>query len=367
MSGPAPKTSIQAIKPYTPGKAKAAGFSQPVKLSANENALGSSPAARAAYLEAAASLNLYPDPTAAALREALAAKHGIEAWSIVFGNGSDELFSLACQAYLDAGDNIVQPQFAFAAWAIAARAAGGAVKSVPERDYTVDVDAMLTAVDARTRIVFIANPANPTGTCLPFGEIERLHAGLPPHVLLVLDGAYAEFGPGGPRFVGDLALARRAQNVLATRTFSKLHGLAALRIGWGCAAPGIAETLNRIRLPFNASTPAQMAACAALGDDGFVETSVAHAVTGRVELAAFLAGHGLRPIPSAANFVTAVVPEGAPLSAAALERGLAEQGVLARWLGSYAMPDAIRVTVGDAEGMRRFKRAFAQVMCSEAG
>lgn len=367
MTGPTPKSSIRAIRPYVPGKAKAAGFSRPLKLSANENALGSSPAARAAYLEAAASLNLYPDPNASALREALAAKHGLDAGRIVFGAGSDELFSLACQAYLNPGDNVVQPQFAFAAWAIAARAAGAEVKASPERDYVLDVDALLSAIDARTRIVFVANPANPTGTSVAFAEVRRLHAALPANVLLVLDGAYAEYGEGGPSFVDDLALAHGAGNVLVTRTFSKLYGLAALRIGWGYAAPDVAETLNRIRLPFNASTPAQMAALAALADDEFVAKSVAHAVAGRRQIAGFFEENGLRPIPSSANFVTAIAPAGASLSAAALERGLAEQGVLVRWLGSYGAPDAIRVTVGDADGMNRFMQAFAQLIGGEAG
>lgn len=366
MKGPEPKSSIRLISPYAPGKAKAAGFSRPVKLSANENALGSSPAARAAYLEAAASLNLYPDPNASALREALAAKHGLDPDRIVFGNGSDELFALACQAYLDPGDNIVQPQFAFAAWAIAARASGGDVRTAPEREYVLDVDALLSAVDARTRVVFVANPANPTGTSVPFAEIRRLHAALPARVLLVLDGAYAEYGEGGPNFADDLALAHDAENVLVTRTFSKLYGLAALRIGWGYAALDVAQTLNRIRLPFNVSTPAQAAALAALADEAFVATSVAHAVAGRARLAAFLAEHGLRPIPSTANFVTAIVPADARLSAAALERGLAERGVLVRWLGNYGAPDAIRVTVGDAEGVSCFKRALAQLMGGRA-
>ncbi|HRP10012.1 MAG TPA: aminotransferase class I/II-fold pyridoxal phosphate-dependent enzyme, partial [Terricaulis sp.] len=191
MSGPIAKPSIAAIHPYVAGKAKVEGFTAPIKLSANENALGCSPAARAAFLEGAASLHRYADPYVGALREALAAKHGLEPARIVFGAGSDEVFSLACQTYLNPGDAMVQPAYAFAAWAIAARAAGAEVISAPEQSYTINVDALLAAVTPRTRMLFVANPASPTGTRVPFSEIKRLHAGLPAHVLLVLDGAYA--------------------------------------------------------------------------------------------------------------------------------------------------------------------------------
>lgn len=361
MTGPAPKPSILAIRPYVPGKAKAVGFDRPLKLSANENALGCSPAARAAYVEAAASLNLYPDPNATALRDAIAARHDLDPARILFGTGSDELFSLACQAYVSPGDSIVQPHYAFAAWAIAARAAGGEVKSAPERNFTVDVDAMLAEVDARTRVVFVANPANPTGTSIPFSEIRRLHAGLPENVLLVLDGAYAEFARDLPGFADGLELARTAPNVLATRTFSKLYGLASLRLGWGYASREVADTLNRIRLPFNASTPAQAAALASLDDHAFVEASIKLADRGRPELSALFSEEGFEAIPSSANFVTLRVPKAHPLSARDIERGLAERGVLVRWLGNYDLPDALRVTVGDAPGMERFTQAFLDV------
>lgn len=358
MSVPIPKPSILDIKPYVPGKAKAAGFSAPIKLSANENALGCSPAARAAYLRAAAEIHRYPDPNATELREAIAAKYDLDPGRIIFGTGSDELFSLACQAYIGGGDNMVQPHYAFAAWAIAGRAAGGEVKSAPERNFHVDVDAMLAAVDARTKVVFVANPANPTGSCIPFAEIERLHAGLPEHVLLVLDGAYEEFALDVPGFAGGLALAHTAPNILVTRTFSKLHGLAALRIGWGYTSRGVADILNRIRLPFNASTPAQMAAVAALADDAFVSASLERAKEGRAELASFLEAQGLVPIESATNFVTAHATAGFTRSAAELERELAERGVLVRLLTNYDMPDALRVTVGGRHEMTRFYEAF---------
>jgi len=362
MSGPVPKPAIAAIKPYVAGKAKAEGYAQPIKLSANENALGASPAAQRAFAETAAHLHLYPDPGAVAVREALARKHGLDPARIILGTGSDEIFSMACQAYLNPGDVMVQPQFAFAAWAIAARAAGGEVISAPERDYTVDVDAMLAAVDARTRMVFVANPASPTGTCLPFAEIERLHAGLREDVLLVLDGAYAEFADDRADYADGLKLAETAPNVLATRTFSKLYGLAALRLGWGYASAPIIDTLNRIRLPFNASAPAQAAALAALEDEAFAASSLAHVARGRQQLSRFLAEIGLEPVPAAANFVTVRFAKHFPLTAAECDRRLAEQGILVRNLASYAMPDCLRITIGSDEHMAALRAALLRIV-----
>lgn len=359
MSGPVPKRSILEIEPYRAGRAAAPGVARPIKLSANENALGCSPAARAAYIEAADTLHLYSDPRANLLREALAARHGLDPARIVFGTGSDELFSMACQAYLAPGENIVQPQYAFAAWAIAARAVGGAVKSAPERDYTVDVDAMLAAVDAQTRILFVANPANPTGTCLPQSEIVRLHAGLPENVLLILDHAYAEFAEGEAR---ELWALSEAPNVLITRTFSKLYGLAALRVGWGYACAGVAGVLNRIRLPFNLSVPAQAAALAALDDDAFVQRSVNHAKEARAELSALFEGFGWRPLPSAANFVTVRIPEGARLSAAEIDAALTARGILVRGLSPYRMPDCLRVSAGNFDELRQLRDALHEIV-----
>jgi histidinol-phosphate aminotransferase len=356
MSGPRPRTSIEAIAPYVPGKAKAPGIANPIKLSANENALGTSPLALAAYRDAAAELHLYPDPGALALRDALARMHNLDPARIVFGTGSDELFSMACIAYLEPGDNIVQPAHGFAAWAIAARAVGGEVRNAPERNFTADVDAILSQVDTRTRIVFLANPANPTGTWLPFGEIERLQAHLDPSILLVLDEAYIEFGREHLAPAAGLALTERAPNVLLTRTFSKLHGLAALRIGWGYTTSAIADALNRFRLPFNTPRPAQAAALAALSDNAFIERSLLLAEAGRERLTELLERQGLTPLPSATNFVSARVP--ATTSAIAVETKLAERGILVRHLKNYGLPDFLRFTVGTAEQMQSLNDAL---------
>jgi histidinol-phosphate aminotransferase len=322
--------------------------------------LGASPSASAAYAQAQQALHLYPDPRASALREAIAAKHGLDPARIVFGTGSDELFAMACQAYLQPGDVMVQPQYAFAAWAIAARACGAFVRSAPERAYHVDVDAMLAAVDARTRVVFIANPANPTGTRIPASEIRRLHASLRDDILLVLDGAYAEFGSDEDEFT----VYSDAPNVLITRTFSKLYGLAALRIGWGYAPKLVSDVLNRIRLPFNASTSAQAAALAAVGDEMFVAASISHAVKWRERLKILLEGLGLETLPPAANFVTARFAPDAATSATQTCEALAARGVLVRGLDAYGMSDCVRVSVCAEEDWPTVQSAFEAVLGS---
>ncbi|MCX7357365.1 MAG: histidinol-phosphate transaminase [Alphaproteobacteria bacterium] len=359
MSAPSPKATIAGIRPYQAGKAKAAGFASPIKLSANENALGCSPKARAAYSAAADTLQLYPDPQGVALRTAIAAQHDIDPDRIVLGAGSDEIFSLVCQAYLSPGDTMIQPQFAFAAWAIAAKAAGANVISAPERDYHVDVDAILARVDASTRVVFVANPANPTGTMIPFADIARLHHALPSNVVLVLDGAYAEFAEHRQDYEDGLRLARTADNVVLTRTFSKLYGLAALRVGWGYAAPKIVDALNRIRLPFNTSTGGQAAAIAALKDSEFAARSLAHVRDGLPGLQSALTEAGLVTLPSVTNFVTALAAT--PDIAQAFEHGLAERGILVRGLANYDMPNALRVTVGDSQQMQAFERVLQDI------
>lgn len=357
MTGPQPKPGILSIPAYTPGKTAAAGSVRAVKLSANENALGCSPLARAAYLEAASEISLYPDMHALALREAVAEKYGLERERLTFGAGSDEIFTLACQTFLTPGDNAVQPQFGFAAWAIAVQAAGGVMRNAPERDYHVDVDALINAVDARTRIVFVANPANPTGSAIPFSEIRRLHDNLRPDILLVIDGAYSEFAEGGD-YREEFALAQSAPNILVTKTFSKIFGLAALRLGWGYGAADVISAIERVRPPFNTTRPGQAAAIAALRDEEFLRESVRYVAEARKDLAAFLSGYGLATIPSAANFVTAHFGDGA----AAVEAALAARSVLVRGLKGYGMPDHLRVTVGAPADMERFRAAFAEIV-----
>lgn len=345
---PQPKSGISAIKAYVPGRARADGFDSPIKLSANENPFGCSDRAREAFLATAREINLYPDSHTSALRAALAAKYDLEPARLVFGAGSDEIFAMIAQAYLGAGDNAVQPQYGFAAWSIIVRAAGGEMRSASERNFVVDVDALLSAIDGQTRVVFLANPANPTGTLLPFGEVERLHAALPANVLFVLDGAYAECAVGLDGFTDGIEWARDKQNVIVTRTFSKAYGLASLRVGWAYAPEPVASVLNRIRLPFSVPRAGEAAAVAALADDAFVERTVAHLAEGRRILAEGLTQLGLTTLPSATNFVTARFAD-----AQAVEDELARRGVLVRRLHTYDMPDWLRITVGTPSQIER--------------
>jgi len=344
-SKPTPKAGILDISPYVGGKAKAEGFAAPIKLSSNENVLGCSPKAVAAYAAAADQLHIYPDGRAEGLRAAIAAKYALEPERLVFGCGSDELFALVCQTYCEPGDNIVQGQYGFLAYRIAGRAAQAEVRFAPEPELKLDVDQVLALVDERTKVVFIANPSNPTGTWNPRGEIERLHAGLPAHTILVLDGAYAEFA-NSPDYTDGLDLARDADNIFVTRTFSKAYGLAALRVGWGYAPLAMTDAIDRIRPPFNVSIPAQAAAVAALGDDDFIARSVELVETWRPWLAQQLGGLGLETVPSEGNFLLALFPSTPGRTAAEAEAYLASRGVLVRAVAGYGIPHGLRITVG---------------------
>jgi len=344
------KPWIAAIHAYVPGRSTAADGRPLVKLSANENPLGTSPAALAARAEGIVP-SLYPDPDSTALREAIGALHGIDPARIVCGTGSDELLNLAAQAFAGPGDEVVYVRYGFAVYDIAARRCGATVVVAPDRDFGTDVDALLACVTERTRVVFLANPNNPTGSFLPRTELARLHAGLPGHVLLVIDQAYAEY-VAAEDDDGALALAAAHDNVLVTRTFSKIYGLAGERVGWGTGAPGVVGALNRIRGPFNVTITGQKAALAALGDQEFVARSREH---NRAERARFVAAietlgnRGLRALPSEANFVL-VLFEGA-LSAEVALHGLAEAGYAVRHLPGQGLPHGLRITIGTREQM----------------
>ena len=358
---PVPKAGILDIAPYKPGKAKAEGIEHPIKLSANENILGCSPMAQAAYAEAAAKLSLYPEGHANVLREAVSKRYGLEPERLIFGCGSDEIFQLLNQTFLEPGDNMIQGAHGFAAYAIGARACQAQVRFAPEPGLRIDVDEVLKQVDERTRLVFIANPANPTGTWIGADEVRRLHEGLPPSVVLVLDGAYAEFC-GDPAFEDGLAMAREAENIVVTRTFSKLHGLAALRVGWGYGPAAIIEAMDRIRLPFNVNIPAQMAAVAALGDEDFQRRSLELVERWRPWLVQQLGGLGLETVPSAANFVLVGFPQTAGRTAPEAEAFLARKGLLVRAVGNYGLPDHLRITIGLEEHNRAVTQALAEFM-----
>jgi histidinol-phosphate aminotransferase len=359
---PQPKPGIDEIVAYVPGKSKIEGVAHPIKLSSNENILGSSPIALAAYAEAAATLNLYPDSRTLALREAVAAHYRLEPERLVFGCGTDEILGrLVQQIYLEPGDNIVQGEYGFNAYGIGARACQADVRFAPEPDLRLSVEAMLELVDERTRLVFVTNPSNPTGTWITRDEMERLHAGLPPSVMLVVDAAYAEFCTD-PRFTDGLDLARDVSNVIVTHTFSKIFGLAALRIGWGYVPIEAAEATERIRLPFNTSIPGQLAAIAALGDAAFQEESLALVERWRPWLTQQLGGLGLDVAPSGANFVLVRFPTTPGRTAPDAEAFLAGRGYIVRGVANYGLPDCLRITVGREEHNRAVIDALADFL-----
>ncbi|WP_394762422.1 histidinol-phosphate transaminase [Phenylobacterium sp.] len=361
---PLPKPGIMEIHAYVPGKAQAPGIAEPIKLSANENPLGSSDQAHAAYASAERNLHVYPDPRASLVRAAIAERYRLEPERLIFGCGSDEVFQLLNTCFLEPGDNMVQGQYGFAAFAIGAHAVQAEVRRAAEPDFRIDVDELLACVDDRTRLVFLANPGNPTGTWIPFSEVRRLHDALPPSVVLVLDGAYGEFALD-PGFDDGLDLARTASNVVVTHTFSKLHGLAALRIGWGYAPLEIAQAVDRIRLPFNTSIPAQRAAVAALADTAFQQASLDLVGTWRPWLTQQLGGLGLDVIgPSAANFVLVGFPKRPGKTAAEADAFLTRRGLLVRGVGNYGLPDHIRITIGLEAHNRALIDALADFMNS---
>lgn len=357
---PRPKAGILDIAAYVGGKAHAEGVAEPIKLSANENMLGCSDKARAAYAAAAASLHQYPDGHCSALRAAVAAKYDLEPERLIFGAGSDEVFTLIATAYLEPGDNAIQTQYGFLAYRIVTRAAQAELRFAPEPDLKVDVDEILARVDDRTRIVWVANPGNPTGTWISFEEIERLHRALPRNVVLVLDGAYAEFA-ADPAYQDGIALARRASNVIVTRTFSKLHGLAALRVGWAYAPAEIIDAMERIRPAFNVNAPAQAAALGALEDDAFVEETLALMAQWRPWLTQQLGGLGLECVPSATNFILVKFPADKKTAREA-EAFLASRGILVRGVAGYGLGDYLRITIGLEAHNRALVDALAAFM-----
>jgi histidinol-phosphate aminotransferase len=359
----APLPGILDIVPYKGGEADIPGIAKPWKLSSNENPLGCSPAAQAAFAAAAQDLAIYPDGAHAALREALARRYGLDAGRIVCGSGSDEIFQLLGRAFLARGDDVVQSQHGFLVYRLTAQQAGATCTSAPETDLTASVDAILAAVTERTKIVFLANPNNPTGTYLPFEEVRRLHAGLRPDVLLVLDAAYAEYVRANDYSAG-LELAATSDNVLMTRTFSKIHGLAALRVGWAYGPQVVIDALNRVRGPFNVSGPALAAAVAAIEDTGFAEASADFNATWLAWLQAGIAELGLETVPSVGNFVLVRFDPAAGFSAPAAEAFLKARGVIVRPVGAYGLPEYLRISVGTEPANRDCLAALAAYVAS---
>lgn len=347
---PEPRPGVMQIEAYVPGKSAAAGVSKIHKLSSNENPLGASPKAIEA-IRAFDHLELYPDGAATKLREAIAAKYGLDASRIICGAGSDELLSLITHGYVGPGDEGIFTEHGFLVYRIAILAAGGVPVVAPEKDYRADVDAILARVTPKTKIVFLANPNNPTGTYLPFDEVKRLHAGLPPHVVLVLDAAYAEYVRRNDYEAG-LELVATAENVVMMRTFSKIYGLASLRLGWMVGPAHIIDALNRIRGPFNVNGPAMAAGVAAIQDDAHVSRSVDHNERWLAWLTKEIEGLGLKVTPSVGNFLLIHFPQEAGKTAKEADAFLSSRGLILRRIEAYGLPHALRLTVGDEEANR---------------
>jgi histidinol-phosphate aminotransferase len=354
---PAPKPGILDIAPYVGGKSRIEGVATPMKLSSNENALGAGEKARAAYEASVANIHMYPDGRATKLRDAVAEHHGLEPDRLIFGNGSDEVFALLNQTYLTPGDNIVTGQYGFLAYRISALANQASVKLAPEPGFKAEVDALLEQVDERTKIVYISSPSNPTGSYNTAEETRRLHAALPPHVLLVIDEAYAEFVTA-PDWETSFPLAKDAENIVVTRTFSKIHGLGGLRIGFGYAPLKVAEAVDRIRLPFNVSVPGLDAAVAALGDEAHQTASRELVETWRPRLTQAIKGFGFEVFPSAGNFVLVRFADAATASAA--NDYLHTKGIIVRPVGGYGLPDCLRITVGTEDQNRAVLDALSE-------
>ncbi len=352
-----PQPKILDIVLYQGGASKIAGLENAVKLSSNENPLGTPDDAKAAFTKAAHQLHRYPNTDHGSLRQAIGDVHGLDPQKIIVGVGSDEIITFLCQAYAGVGDEVIHTEHGFSMYRISTLAAGATPVCVPESERVVDVDAILAACTDKTKLVFIANPANPTGTMVGQREVSRLADGLPPQTILVLDGAYAEYVDA---FDGGAALVEARDNVVMTRTFSKIYGLGGARVGWGFGPQEIIDTLNRVRGPFNMSEPQLAAAEAAVKDRDWVEKCRDENTRLRAWLAEALMEHGVPSDTSCANFILARFIDNA--EAVACDEFLKSNGILVRQVAGYGLPNCLRITVGDEASCRRVAHTIGQFM-----
>lgn len=359
----APKPGVLEIAPYVGGRASIPGVAEPIKLSSNESALGPSPKALTAYADAAHDVSIYPEGSARLLREAIGEAYGLDPARIVCGNGSDELITLLANAYLQPGDEVLYSEHAFLVYKIAALANSAVPVSAPETDRRVDVDALLARVTPKTKLVYLANPNNPTGSYLSADEVARLHAGLSPNTLLVLDAAYAEFVRRNDYDSG-ISLTQKHDNVVMTRTFSKIYGLAGLRVGWALCPLAVADVLNRIRGPFNVSIPAQAAAAAALRDVDHVARSVEHNTIWRDWLTREIRATGLKVDESVCNFILIHFPDEPGKTSKDADNFLCQRGLILRAVAGYGLPNCLRLTIGTEEANRKVAVALKDFMAS---
>jgi histidinol-phosphate aminotransferase len=361
MTSPTPRPGVLSIEPYVGGKSGLAGQTKVIKLSSNEGALGPSPKAMEAYRKATESLHRYPDGGATELRAAIAKRFGLDGERIVCGSGSDELIALLVKSYVGPGDEVLYSQYGFVMYPIATYAAGGTPVTAPETAFRTDVEALIAKANARTKICFVANPNNPTGSFITAAEMKRLRDGLPPHVLLVIDAAYAEYVVRNDYSAG-AELVDQYDNVVMMRTFSKIFAMGGMRLGWAyCPAP-VADVLNRMRGPFNVSAPAQAAGVAALQVLAFTDASRAHNDIWLPWFSNELTKLGLKPLPSVGNFVLVEFPANSGKDATAANAHLNARGIIPRAVANYGLPNHIRFTIGTEAEMREVVAALAEFM-----
>lgn len=366
MAPPEPRPGVLSIPIYQAGKSQIKGMGRVMKLSSNEAALGPSPLAGAAYAQVAAQLERYPAGDSLELRTAIAEVHGLDPARVICGCGSDEMFALVARAYAGPGDEIIHTQYGFSIFAIYAKGVGATPVAAKEKNLTADVDAIFAAVTPATRLVFLANPNNPTGTYLPKAELERLRAGLREDIVLVIDGAYAEFADA-PDYDSGLELAGTTNNTVATRTFSKIYGLAALRLGWATGPAAIIDAMERLRAPFNVAKPAQMAGIAAVRDQPHVARARAHNAKWKPILLQRLRGLGLNVADTAANFVLPEFPATPGRTAAEADAFLQSRGIIVRRVDPYGLPNHLRITIGDDAEMNAVIDALVAFMEGKSG
>jgi len=361
VNRPQPRPGVLTIAPYVPGKSSAPGVAKVFKLSSNETPLGPSADAIAAYRMAGEHLEDYPDGSASGLRDAIGAAFGLDPDRIVCGAGSDDLLNLLARAFLKDGDEAIYTTHGFLVYPIATMGTGAKAIAAAEKDLTANVDAILNAVTPKTKMVFLANPNNPTGTYVPFDEVKRLQKGLPGDVLLVLDAAYAEYVQRND-YESGIELVATTDNVVMTRTFSKIYGLAALRLGWMYGPAHIVDAVNRIRGPFNVNGPAIVAGIAAIRDTAHVDRARTHNAKWLAWLTEEISNLGLPVTPSAANFVLIHFPETKGRTARDADAFLTKRGLILRQVGVYKLPNALRMSVGTEEANRLVVQALKEFL-----
>ena len=361
LNGPVPNPGILDIQAYVPGESTVPGGRKPIKLSSNETPLGASPKAMAAYRAVADHIERYPDGSATELRNAIGAAYGLNPARIVCGCGSDELLNLLAHAYLGVGDEAVFSEHGFLVYKIVTLGNGAKPVITKAKNLVADVDAMIAALTPRTKIVFLDNPNNPTGTYLPFSEVRRLHAALRPDTLLVMDSAYAEYVRRNDYEAG-IELVATSNNAVMTRTFSKIYGLAGLRLGWAYCPQGIADVLNRIRGPFNVTSAAIAAGVAAVGDKSHVETSIAHNDQWLPWVTAEIEKLGLKVTPSVGNFVLIHFPAEKTRNVEAADAFLKSRAIILRRVAGYGLPNCLRMTIGTADENRAVVAALTEFL-----